>query len=83
MEQLLIIFDSLLFLLVGYLLGRQHHEPEIGKKVVSEIKKLPVKAAIKSGVIEYVTQEDIDYRESGEEKVDEARQQLFDKQFKP
>lgn len=79
MEQLLIIFDSLLFLLVGWLLGRHTQEPEIGKKVIKEIKKLPVKA----GIIEYVTQADIDYTESGEDKVDEAREKLFKENFKP
>lgn len=82
MEQLLIIFDSLLFVLVGYFLGRHHHDPEIGKKVISEIKKFPEKAAVKAGVIEYVSQADIDYTESGEERVDKERERVFQEQFK-
>lgn len=83
MEQLLIIFNSLLFLLVGYFLGRQYHNPEVGKKIVEKIKKLPVEVAVKSGVIEYVSQADIDYHESGEDKVDAERERVFKEQFRP
>lgn len=83
MEQLLIIFDSLLFLFVGYFLGRQYHVPDLGKKVIEQVKKMPAKAAVKAGVIEYVTQEDIDYTESGEDKVDAERERVFRENFKP
>lgn len=79
MEQILTIITALIFLFTGYFLGRQHHDPEISKKVIKEIKKLPEKA----GIIEYVSQADIDYVESGEDKVDAERERVFKEQFKP
>lgn len=83
MEQLFIVFDSLLFLLVGYFLGRRHIEPTIGQHFSQQAKEKTKNFLIKSGVIEYPTQEQVDYVQSGEEKVDEAREQLFKKYFKP
>jgi len=83
MEQLLLIFSNITFLLLGWCLGRQITDKEIGKKVIKEVKDFPAKAAVKAGIIEYVSQEDIDYVESGEDKVDQERERIFKEQFKP
>lgn len=74
------IFNSLLFLLIGYLLGRLHTNEKIIQETIKQVKKQDTP---KPGIIDYPTQEEIDYRESGEEKVDEARKKLFEVFFKP
>lgn len=83
MEQLWTVGISLLFLFIGYFLGRSKTEPELGKQVFQNIKKFPVKTAIKAGILEYASQADIDYERSGEAKVDEERERVFREQFKP
>lgn len=75
------IFNSLLFLFVGYYLGRHHNDPEIATKTIKRIKKII--SPTKSGVIDYASQADVDYHGSEEEKADEARSKLFREQFKP
>lgn len=84
MEQLLIIFNSLLFLLVGYFLGRHPEKIKLIEKIPEPQKKTKItEIPVKSGIIEYPSQADIDYRESGQDKVDEAREKLFKENFKP
>lgn len=75
------IVNSIIFLAIGYFLGRYHHNQEVFKDTMKSIKKIMNHP--KSGVIDYPTQEEIDYRESGEEKTDEARTKLFEQFFKP
>jgi hypothetical protein len=75
------IFNSLLFLVIGYLLGRWHNERKLVEEAIKQVKKQT--NIVRPGVIEYPTQADIDYVDSGEEKVDEARLRLFKEQFKP
>jgi|GEM_PF-2878158 len=88
MEQLLIIFDSLLFLLVGWFLGRHPEKVKLIEKIPDnpeETKKpnglhgVPVK----SGVIDYPSQADIDYTGSEEEKTDKERERIFNRDFTP
>lgn len=81
-EQLLIIADSVLFLLLGYYLG-QHTQQTQPKPTQQSTKKSVKNFLMKAGIIEYPTQADIDYVASGEEKVDAERERVFREQFKP
>jgi hypothetical protein len=78
MEGLLIFLSALVFYLLGRFSG---HEVEVTKKVVKEIKKKI--NSRHAGTIDYPTQDQLDYRGSQEEKADQARQELFEKEFKP
>jgi len=84
-EQLFSVGIALVFLLVGYFLGRSGHKVDTER--IQPVSKIPqknalIRGAVKAGIIEYPTQEDIDYVESGEEKVDEAREKVFRENFK-
>ena len=84
-QELLIIANSLLFLLIGFYLGRPSSTTVI-EKAASPKDSKPVKPKKhfleKAGIIEYSTQEDIDYVESGEEHIDEARNKAFRENFR-
>ncbi len=87
-EQIFTLATCLLSLLIGYFLGRAVSQPfsgrqENGQREAKNPKKnILVRAAVKAGIIEYPSQEQVDYAESGEEKVDEARDKVFREQFK-
>lgn len=83
LEQLIIIFSNLLFLLIGYYLGYERSDIKVAEDVKKKIINQTKKTLLKAGIIDYPTQGEIDYRESGEEKVDEAREKVFREQFKP
>ncbi len=84
-QEFLIIANSLLFLLIGFYLGRPKSTTVIDKPASQQAIKQekPKKNLLeKAGIIEYASQEDIDYVESGEEHVDEARNKAFRDNFK-
>lgn len=76
----LLIVVALTFLYIGYVMGKAYKE----KERIEKEEKLPSvvkKEVVKGGVIDYPTQESIDYELSGERKVDEAREKLFREYF--
>lgn len=83
-EQVFTTIVALIFLLVGYFLGHTKKQTELLHIEEKQPKKKNplIRAAVKAGIIEYPTQEDVDYVESGEEKVDEAREKVFRDSFK-
>lgn len=83
-EQVFTVIVALLFLLVGYYLGYTTKQTKLSLREENKPKKKNplIRAAVKAGIIEYPTQEDVDYVESGEEKVDEAREKVFRENFK-
>lgn len=74
------LFSSIIFLFIGYFFGRYHNNQKIVQEAIKHIKK---RNAPKPGIIDYPTQADVEYSESGEEKVDAERLRVFQEQFKP
>lgn len=83
-EQIFTVVIALIFLLVGYFLGNSGKKPELQQTEIKKPKKnVLIRAAVKAGILEYPSQEEIDYVESGEAKVDAERERVFREQFRP
>lgn len=75
-------FSFLVAFILGYVVKAKEKQVEktINKYSTSQ-KQTSNTSSIEPGVIEYPSQSDIDYIESGEEKNDQARLELFKKYF--
>lgn len=64
----------------GYYLGKSNNSAPLDKANAAKVR---TKLAFRGSVIDYPSQADIDYRDSGEEAVDRERERVFREQFKP
>jgi len=81
MSEILIIITALLFLTIGFFLGRYSgREIDIARKTLKDIKRKINPPH--SGVINYATPRDIEYEGSEEQKVDAERERVFRENFK-
>ncbi len=78
-QEVLIIANSLIFLLIGFYLGRPH-TTTIEKPANPQADKTakPKRNILeKAGIIEYASQDQVDYYESGQDKIDRAKVEAF------
>lgn len=79
---LIVLYFSLVFLTIGYFLGKNISKKAVYLPQSPTVSQKQPSAIHKAGVLDYPTQEDIDYVESGEAQVDAERERVFREQFK-